>query len=111
LKVERRATTIARANTLRAPGAREPRRRVGREGVAGEGAGAQPRRRAGARPGEAARGVTGRATTGNQLIPVGQEPTGITYSRRFMAYSHRLLADIRQMSGIRLFPSTADGNN
>jgi hypothetical protein len=38
-------------------------------------------------------------TTGNQLIPVGQEPTGIslkptgiTYSRRFMAYSRRLLA-------------------
>jgi hypothetical protein len=41
-------------------------------------------------------------TTGNQLIPVGQEPTGlslkptgITYSRRFMAYSRRLLAQGR----------------
>jgi hypothetical protein len=43
-----------------------------------------------------------RITTGNQLIPVGQEPTGIslkptgiTYSRRFKAYFRRLLADSR----------------
>jgi hypothetical protein len=57
-------------------------------------------------------------TTGKHLIPVGQEPTGISLkptgisnSRWFKAYSHRLSADRRQMSGIRLFPSAVDGNN
>jgi hypothetical protein len=57
-------------------------------------------------------------TTGKHLIPVGQEPTGISLkptgistSRRFRAYSRRLSADRRQMSGIRLFPSAANGNN
>jgi hypothetical protein len=58
------------------------------------------------------------ATTGKHLIPVGQEPTGISlkptgisYSRRFKAYSRQFSADMRQMSGIRLFPSVADRNN
>jgi hypothetical protein len=57
-------------------------------------------------------------TTGKHLILVGQEPTGISIkptgisnSRRFRAYSRRLSADRRQVSGIRLFPSAADGNN
>ena len=57
------------------------------------------------------------ATTGKQLIPVGQEPTGISTkptgisnSRRFSPYSRRLSAARRSMSGIRLFPSAADGN-
>jgi hypothetical protein len=58
------------------------------------------------------------ATTGIHLIPVGQKPTGISpkptgisNSRRFRAYSRRFLADRRPLSGIRLFPSAADGNN
>jgi hypothetical protein len=58
-----------------------------------------------------------RCTTGKHLIPVGQEPTGISLkptgisnSRRFRTYS-RLSADRSQMSGIRLFPSVDDGNN
>jgi hypothetical protein len=51
-------------------------------------------------------------TTGKHLIPVGQESTEISInSRRFNAYSRRLSADRRQVSGIRLFPSAADGNN
>jgi hypothetical protein len=57
-------------------------------------------------------------TTGKHLIPVGQEPTGISIkptgisnSCRFRAYSRRLSADKRQVSGIRLFPPAADGNN
>jgi hypothetical protein len=57
-------------------------------------------------------------TTGKHLIPVGQEPTGISIkptgisnSRRVRAYSRRFPADRRQVSGIRLFPSAADGNN
>jgi hypothetical protein len=33
----------------------------------------------------------------------------ITNSRRFNAYSRRLSADRRQVSGTRLFPSAADG--
>jgi hypothetical protein len=57
-------------------------------------------------------------TTGKHLILIGQEPmeislkpTGISNSRRFRDYSRWLSADMRQMSGIRLLPSTADGNN
>jgi hypothetical protein len=57
-------------------------------------------------------------TTGKQLIPVGQEPTGISKkptgisnSRRFRSYSRRLSAARRPLSGIRLYPSVADGNN
>jgi hypothetical protein len=59
-----------------------------------------------------------RYTIGKHLIPVGQEPTGISIkptgisnSRRFRAYSRRLSADRRQVLEIRLFPSAADGNN
>jgi hypothetical protein len=55
-------------------------------------------------------------TTRKQLIPVGQEPTGISNkptrisnSRRFRSYSRRLSAARRPLSGIRL--SVADGNN
>jgi hypothetical protein len=60
----------------------------------------------------------GQATTGKHLIPVGQEPTGISTkptgisnSHRFRAYSRWLSADKRPLSGIRLSPSAADGNN
>jgi hypothetical protein len=57
-------------------------------------------------------------TTGKHLIPVGlkptgisPKPTGISNSRRFRAYSRRFQADGRPLSGIRLSPSAADGNN
>jgi hypothetical protein len=59
-----------------------------------------------------------RSTTGIHLIPVGlkptgisPKPTGISNSRRFRAYSRRFQADRRHLSGIRLSPSAADGNN
>jgi hypothetical protein len=39
------------------------------------------------------------------------KPTGITYSRRFRAYSRRLSAARRPLSGISLSPSAADENN
>jgi hypothetical protein len=57
-------------------------------------------------------------TTGKHLIPVGLKPTGIilkptgiSNSRRFRAYSRRFQPDGRPLSGIRLSPSAADGNN
>jgi hypothetical protein len=49
-------------------------------------------------------------TTGKHLIPVGQEPTGISIKPTGISNSRRLSADRRQVSGIRLFPSVADGN-
>jgi hypothetical protein len=56
-------------------------------------------------------------TTGNHLIPVGQEPTGIitkptgiSNSRRFRAYSRRLSANRCFLSRISLSLSAADGN-
>jgi hypothetical protein len=39
------------------------------------------------------------------------KPTGITNSRRFRAYSRRLSAARRPLSGISLSPSAADENN
>jgi hypothetical protein len=55
--------------------------------------------------------VVGVGTTGKHLIPVGQEPTGISLKTKGISNSRQFLADRRQMSGIRLFPSAADGNN
>jgi hypothetical protein len=50
-------------------------------------------------------------TTGIHLIPVGLKPTGISPKPTGISNSHRFQADRRPLSGIRLSPSAADGNN